>query len=107
MKYFVRITEQASFHLKEIITYIRDQLLSPTYAKSLLKAIREAINSLEFMPERHQIYQSNELAIEKEIRLIVVKKYNILYVADKSKMTVDIISISYGGKNVDAEVLKY
>ena len=59
------------------------------------------------MPERPQRYQLNELTIEKEIRLIVVKKYNILYVADKSKMTVDIISISYGGKNVDAEVLKY
>ena len=81
-KYKVLISPQAYEELEAIYKYIAMSLLSPAAANSTLEAIKNAILSLDEMPNRG--------AIRK-----VVKNYTVIYRVNEKDKVVIIITIRY------------
>ena len=105
MNYSVVITDQANADLRGIFEYIAFELQSAQNAASQLSRIETAIISLEHMPERFNRYRSEPWR-DRGMRLMPVDRYCVLYIPDQDNSTVNIIRVVYGGRDIDAELVK-
>lgn len=58
------------------------------------------------MPERFRAYE-NEPWHSRGLRIMPVDHYCVLYIPDKEKAVVTIIRVMYGGRDIDAQLVKY
>lgn len=96
--YEVRITDVAFNHLKEIRSYIENELYAPNAAKKLLEDLYKGIKSLSIFPERHKpiIEQPwGNLGVRKHI----VRNYYIYFYVDKDKKLVQIMGVVFSKQN--------
>ena len=80
--------------LEEIVLYIAKELCAPEAAMALVDEIDRAVQNLMEMPYRHTIYPSL-YALKNEVRFFPLQNYNVFYVVDETRQTVEIRRILY------------
>lgn len=100
MVWKVNYTKDAEQDLQDIYDYISDGLLEPTTAANQTNRIMDAVDSLDRMPFRHILYDS-ELWRTKGLRVLPVDNYLVFYLPNESRSIVTIIRIMYGGRDIE------
>ena len=101
MRYSVSVTEKAKRDLRSIINYIAFKLKSPMAAQNLLDEIEEQIEGLAQFPERFQLYEL-EPWHSRNLRMVSVKNFVILYIPDIETKVVNVYRIFYGKRDIAA-----
>jgi len=96
-------TEQAERDLRDIYEYIAFKLLKPETAKKQAKRIMNAIDLLNEMPLRHQLYKKEPWK-SRGLRVLKVNNYLAFYLPVESKKIVVIIRIMYGGRDIECHL---
>jgi len=96
--YDLVIAEAAEADLDGIADYISYELKEPTTALKQLARIKEAMATLEELPERHSLVQDKYLAA-KGIRKLPTDNYLIFYTVNKSTNTVNIVRVLHGKRD--------
>ena len=97
--YSVVYSPKAKDDFKEIYSYIAFTLLVPDTAKGQVERIQKEIRSLDFMPLRNPIVDWEPWK-SMEMHKLPVDNFVVFYTVDKSAMTVIIIRIVYGGRDI-------
>lgn len=103
MKYEVLTTGQAAADLRAIFEYIAYDLLSGQNALNQLDRLEQAILSLEEMPERYHLYDKEPWK-ERNLRIMLVDNYLVLYIPQKEEERVIVIRVMYGRRDIDAQL---
>ena len=101
MRYSVSVTEEAKRDLRSIINYIAFRLKSPMAAQNMLDEIEEQIEGLAQFPERFQLYEL-EPWHSRNLRMVSVKNFVILYIPDIETKVVNVYRIFYGKRDIAA-----
>jgi toxin ParE1/3/4 len=96
-------TEQAERDLRSIFEYIAFFLLEPEIAKNQARRIMDAVAKLNEMPLRYHIY-GKEPWHSKGLRVLPIDNYLAFYLPVEAKMTVAIIRIMYGGRDIEEQL---
>lgn len=97
--YSVVYSPKAKDDLKKIYSYIAFTLLVPETATGQVDRIRKTVRSLDFMPLRNPIVDWEPWK-SMEMHKVPVDNFVVFYTVDKSAMTVTIIRIVYGGRDI-------
>lgn len=98
-KYQVKYSDNALCDLREIYSYIANELHVPSAAKAQTERIRKGIRSLDFMPARHMLVQW-EPWLSMKVHQLPVDNFIVYYIADDEVMTVTVVRIFYGGRDI-------
>ena len=99
-EYQYHFTQKAEADLDEILSYISIELSNPEAAASFLKDLLAVIASICSVPKIGRIVE-NEFLPDKEIRKSLVGNYVLYYLPDAVEMTIYILRILYGRRNLD------
>ena len=94
VEYNVDISDLAKQDIRDIASYIRNDLQEPTIAVSTTDAILDAISTLDNMPERIPLVNNERLAKQK-IRGLQIKNYTAFFRINETLKIVDIIRVLY------------
>ena len=99
--YKIRYSSQALEDLKDIFSYIAYELSEPATAQNLINKIRSEVKSLGFMPMRNK---SVDWEPWKSMGMHETSVHNfiIFYTVDSAQLTVRIIRVVYGGRDMEA-----
>jgi len=97
--YRIVYSPQALEDLKDIYAYISEELQVPDTARNQVNRIREKIRSLDFMPMRYAIVDWEPWKSMK-MHKIPVDNFIVFYIVDMNSMTVTVIRIVYGGRDL-------
>lgn len=101
MEYYqVIYSPQAVDDLKGIFSYIAYELRVGETAEKQVNRIREAIRSLNFMPERYGRVEW-EPWVSLNMHKLPVDNYIIFYRVDSIGKTATVVRIFYGGRNIE------
>ena len=92
IQYKVVYAQKAYQDLANIYSYILINSLEPSIAGNLVKEIKNAIESLNILPLRHEQLETSVTEF-KDIRKLLVKNYIVLYQVNKDIKTVQIVRI--------------
>ena len=98
--YQYHFTKKAEADLDEILSYISVELSNPEAAASFLKDLLTVIASICSVPKIGSIVE-NEFLPNREIRKSLVGNYVLYYLPDAVEMTIYILRILYGRRNLD------
>lgn len=99
MRWNIVYTAGARCDLRDIYKYIAYELLVPETAARQTQRIMKEIRALDEMPMRFRLYEEEPWR-SKGLRFFPVDNYLVFYLPDKTKNTVSIIRIMYGGKDI-------
>ena len=99
MSWGVYYSAEALRDLQDIYEYIAFDLSEPETAEKLLNKLRSMIRSLDEMPKRYPIYDSEPWR-SKEIRKFNAGHYLVFYVTQEEQHSVMIVRIIYGGRDL-------
>ena len=105
-KYKVIVSDQADQDLRGIFEYIALELLSPDNAAGQLDRIEAAINKLDMFPEAHRLYE-DEHWNSRNLRVLPVDNYVVFYIPDNDDLTVTVIRVIYGGRNIEEQLNRF
>jgi toxin ParE1/3/4 len=103
MKYSIVLTETARADLSAIFRYIAGDSQSVQNANGQLSRIEKAIASLDQMPERYRVYDRKNWR-ERNMRIMPVDNYLVFYVPTRDDLTVTVMRVMYGGRDVDRQL---
>ena len=103
MNYTIVLTETAQADLSAIFRYIAVDLQSVQNANAQLSRIEKAIASLGQMPERYRVYNRKNWR-ECNMRIQPVDNYLVFYVPAHDDLTVTVMRILYGGRDIDRQL---
>ena len=86
--------------LREIYSYIANELLVPETAKAQLRRIRKEVRSLDFMPVRYALVDWEPWHSMKMHQLLV-DNFIVYYLVDDKERTVTVARIFYGGQDIE------
>ena len=86
-RYKVEITDEALADMEQLYDHIANVLLSSMNAMGQYNRIADAILTLDIMPERFKIMES-EPEHSRELRRMLVDNYSIFYVIRSDKVIV-------------------
>ena len=95
--YEVNITDEALDDMEKIYEYIAFELLSPENAMGQYNRIADAILTLDSLPDRFALFES-EPEHSWGMRRMVVDNYLVCYIVDPGIVTVT--DVLYGASNV-------
>ena len=98
--YSVVYSPEAMNDLREIYAYIAFDLQAPDAAKGQVNRLRKEIRSLDFMPSRYAIVDW-EPWMGMEVDRVPVDNFIVYYAVNNSSLTVTVIRIFYGGRDVE------
>ena len=98
--YQYHFTKKAEADLEEILSYISIELSNPEAAASFLKDLLAVLDSICSVPKIGRIVE-NEFLPDREIRKSLVGNYVLYYLPDAAEMTIYILRILYGRRNLD------
>lgn len=101
--YQVMYSPEALDDLRKIYSYIAYELQAPDTALNQVNRIREKIRNLDFMPMRYAVVEWEPWK-SMQMHKVPVDNYLIFYIADSDTMTVTIIRIVYGGRDIEGSV---
>ena len=103
MSYQIILTEQAKGDLAEIYHYIAANLCSPHNAENQILRLEKEIFSLNEMPERYRFYDNIKWR-ERNLHIMPVDHYVVLYVPSVPENTVTILRVMYGGRDLGKQL---
>lgn len=103
MKYKIFYTESAKQDLRNIHKYISEKLLEPKIAADLTNRLMKGIRSLEEMPMRYRLYES-EPWHSRGLRVYPIENYVVFYLPDDEAAAVKIVRILYGGRDISRQL---
>ena len=103
MKYEVEVSEQADRDLREIFEYIAFELQLPENAIGQLNRLEEQILSLDAMPKRYRKYEKEPWK-SRELHILPVDNYVILYIPNSDKKVVTILRVMYAGRDITLSI---
>ncbi len=103
MNYMTQITSKALNDMKAIYNYITEQLLAPEAAMEQYNRIADAIESLNVLPERIKIMDS-EPEHSMELRRMSVDNYSIFYIIQDELVIVT--RVLYSASDVSKRLLE-
>ena len=95
--YKVFISDKANEDMEAIHKYITEALLAPLTATKQYDRIADAIMSLEEMPERIRVMDS-EPERSKGLRSLIIDNYTVVFVVNVS--TVNIVRVLYSASDI-------
>lgn len=98
--YNIIYSPQAFLDLSELYEYIRFTLQVPKTAEKQVSRIRKTIRSLNTMPMRHPLVES-EPWHSMGIRRVPIDNYTAFYLVDEDKCSVTVVRIFYAGRNIE------
>ena len=99
--YKVKVTDEAFSDLNEIFEYIDQELLSPDAAVRIYNVLLDGMRSLETMPERIKLMNS-EQEQKRGLRLMPVENYAIIFnIRDDCVYVIDIF---YGASDIESKL---
>lgn len=101
--YTVSYSEDALNDLREIYTYIADELLVPETVTAQAGRIRKEVRSLDFMPERYALVEW-EPWHSMGMHQLPVNNFIVYYLVDDEAGTVTVVRIFYGGRDIEGIV---
>lgn len=105
-KYEVIVTDQAERDLRGIYEYITMELLSPVNAAGQLDRLEAAIEKLYTFPESHKRYKEEPWR-SRNLRILPVDNYIVFYIPDNDDMTVTVIRVIYGGRDIEEQLNRF
>ena len=99
--YNVVYSPQALNDLKDIYAYIAQELLVPDTARNQVNRIRKEIRSLDFMPSRYALVDWEPWK-SMGMHKLPVDNFVVFYTVDGDSMTVTVIRIVYGGRDIES-----
>ena len=102
--YSVVYSPEALNDLKDIYAYIAQELLAPDTALNQVNRIRKEIRSLDFMPSRYALVDWEPWK-SMGMRKVPVDNFVVFYTVDSNSMTVVIIRIVYGGRDIELSLI--
>lgn len=105
MKYEIRMTPEAKSDLRGIFEYIAVTLQSVQNASGQLDRLEKSINSLDQMPDRFRLYETEPWR-SRNLRIMPVDNYLVFYIPDYEKSIVTVIRVMYGGRDADRQLNK-
>ena len=103
--YNVVYSPEALNDLKDIYAYIAQELLVPDTALRQVNRIRKEIRSLDFMPSRYALVDWEPWK-SMGMHKVSVDNFVVFYTVDSDSMTVAIIRIVYGGRDIESIAAK-
>ena len=103
MIYEVEVSQQADSDLRGIFEYIAFELQSPKNASRQLDRLEGQILSLNMMPERYRRYEKEPWK-SRELHILPVDNYVILYIPNSDKKIVTILRVMYAGRDIDNQL---
>lgn len=100
MKYTVVLSSEAQKDIEAIYEYIAAVLNEKEIAKNMLTLLRKNILSLNEMPGRFRLYESEPWK-SRGVHIMPIKKYLVFYIVNENKKSVDILRVIYGSRNVE------
>ena len=99
MKYNLELTNAAQHDLVDIFRYIAKELKALQTASDQLDRLKNAVGSLNTMPERYRLYEKEPWK-SRNVRMMPVDRYIVFYVPDKDAQTVTVLRILYAGRDI-------
>ena len=99
MKYRVEYLGLALEDLKEMVSYITDELGSPDSASHLATNIVERVNTLSDFPYAYTVYIPIR-PLSHEFRKMVVQNYSVFYWIDDVAKLVTVARVLYNKRNI-------
>ncbi len=103
MSYKIEISPKAADDLKEIFEYIAFSLCEKKTASDMLDLLQKSIFSLDEMPGRYRIYETEPWK-SRNLRIMPVKNYLVFYIPDESSKTVNIVRVIYGSRDLEEQL---
>ncbi len=97
-KYKIQLSIKAKIDLKNITSYIKNNLQEPNTAKKYAKLIKGEIKTLEYNPQKFSIIDI-KIKNNFSIRKLVIKSYIAFYIINEKDKIVSIDRILYGASN--------
>ncbi len=98
--YSVSYSENALNDLKEIYSYIANELFVPDTAAAQVTHIREVVRSLDMMPDRHALVEW-EPWHSKGMHQLPVDNFIVYYLVDDKMRNVIVVRIFYSGRDIE------
>ena len=98
--YTVSYSGDALNDLREIYTYIANELLVPETAAAQVGGIRKEVLSLDFMPARYALVEW-EPWHSLGMYQFPVNNFIVYYLVDDKERTVTVARIFYGGRDIE------
>lgn len=98
--YKVGYSVDALDDLREIYSYIANELLAPETATAQLGHIRKGVRSLDFMPARYALVDWEPWHSMK-MHHLPVDNFIVYYLVDDEKRAVTVARIFYGGRDIE------
>lgn len=99
--YNVVYSPEALSDLKDIYAYIAQELMAPDTALNQVNRIRKEIRSLDFMPSRYALVDWEPWK-SMGMHKVPVDSFVVFYTVNSDSMTVAIIRIVYGGRDIES-----
>ena len=97
-EYKIEITAKAKRDLREIHTYVANNLKELAIADKLLDKIEAEIWTLRQMPQRHALERDEQLK-QRNLRKLIVGNYLVFYAVDERKKTVRVVRVLYARRD--------
>ena len=96
--YKVGYSVDALDDLREIYSYIANELLVSETASAQLSRIRKEVRSLDFMPARYALVDWEH---SMKMHQLPVDNFIVYYLVDDEKRAVTVARIFYGGRDIE------
>lgn len=106
MIYDIVISDQAEIDLRGIFEYIAFELQVPENASGQLDRLEACIMDLDHMPKRYRQYELEPWK-SRGLHIVPVDNYCVFYIVNNGNMTVSIMRVMYGGRDIDSQLDKY
>lgn len=97
-RYKVTLTDEARADIRAAVRYLAVELRQPDTAEKLLNSFDAALDSLEQFPERCGLVHDENLAA-LGIRMAVVRRYLMFFLADRSAHAVTVLRVLHGRRD--------
>lgn len=101
--YQVRYTPQALDDLKDIYAYIAYTLCAAGTTKRQIDRIRKEIRMLDHMPLRYSVVDWEPWK-SQNMHSVSVDRFLVFYLVDMQKVTVTVVRIVFGGRDLESLV---
>ena len=94
------VTPEFRDDVRNIYSYIANELLEPASAKNVADRILKAVASLSELPLRYPLYEKEPWQ-RRGLRKLTVGNYIVFYLANEETGTVIVLHVFYAGRNIE------
>ena len=96
----IAVTPEFRDDIRNIHSYISNELLEPASAKNVTDRILKAVGSLSELSLRYPLYEK-EPWYSRGLRKMSVGNYVVFYLINEESSTVIVLHVFYAGRNIE------